>query len=564
MMGMKDLWKDKTGNIVVALGSFVTLLFVINAGNLKAVENTDTPVVAEVNETNHRPPLTDSIYSSLSFINDTLCIINDLTNSLQPFINALKELREGKDTVINIIHLGDSHIQAGYLSGQTMRMLQTSFGNAGRGWIAPFRLAKANEPSDYFISSNIKEWIAGRCVQSKPKCPWGIGGIGIQTNASKIDFNLIIAPNNGAGYSFNKVLLYRDRHAMPMAPSGHYPDSVATLSRGEELCENIVVDTFLITNPLDTFRLNSVDVNNDSIETNKTQGNRYYGFMLTNGSPGILYHSIGVNGARYVDYTNRSYVRQLALLEPSLLIVSLGTNESYGRNFSKAQFSSQVDDFIRLVKEELPETALLITTPAESYKRTYKNKKRYYVRNDNISLVADAISAYTREQGLACLDLFSITGGYNSCKKWFEADMFGRDRIHFSQKGYGEQGVLLYKALVRSYINPNTNHDILTANTEDLSTEDLIISDMERFVSNKNEFASGEAGTTEAFVSEEELVPEEMEIEEAGSEDLFIDEERNQLEKEYLLEEELTGNPFIKSESGENEAVKKEGVQDVE
>jgi lysophospholipase L1-like esterase len=564
-MGMKSLWKDKTGKIIVALGSLVTLLFMINAGKLKAVENTDMPVVAEVNETNHLPPLTDSIYSSLSFINDTLCIINDLTNSLQPFMNALKELREGKDTVINIIHLGDSHIQAGYLSGQTMRMLQASFGNAGRGWIAPFRLAKANEPSDYFISSNIREWIAGRCVQSKPKCPWGIGGIGIQTNASKIDFNLVIAPNNGAGYSFNKVLLYRDRYAMPLAPSWHYPDSVATLLWGEELCENIVVDTFLITNPLDTFRLKSVDVNKDSIETNKTPGNRYYGFMLTNGSPGVLYHAIGVNGARYVDYTNRSYIRQLALLKPSLLIVSLGTNESYGRYFNKAQFSSQVDDFIRLVKEELPETALLITTPAESYKRTYKNKKRYYVRNDNISLVADAISAYTREQGLACWDLFSITGGYNSCKKWLESGLFGRDRIHFSQKGYGEQGVLLYKALVRSCINPDTNHDIQTANAEDLSTEDLIISDMERFVSNKNEFASGETGTTEAFVSEEELIPEETELEETGAEDLFINEEQNQSEEEHLLEEEeLTGNPFIKSESGEQEEVKKEGVQDVE
>ncbi|MDR0744159.1 MAG: GDSL-type esterase/lipase family protein, partial [Tannerella sp.] len=477
----------------------------------------------------------------------------------QPFIRALKELKAGKDTVVHIIHLGDSHIQAGYLSGQTMRMLQASFGNAGRGWIAPFKLSKANEPPDYFISSNIREWTSGRCIQSTPKCPWGIGGIGIQSSAPEIDFNLIIAPHNGEGYSFNKVLLYRDRNAMPMSPSLHDYDSLATLSWGEQLCEDLAVDAFMTTHLLDTLHLKSIGMDHDGLKTNKAQGNLYYGFVLMNGRPGILYHSIGVNGARYVDYTSRRYIRQLALLRPSLLIVSLGTNEAYGRNFGKAPFYSQMDAFVRLVKEELPETALLITTPAESYKRAYKNKKRYYVRNDNISRIADAITSYTRKQGLACWDLFSITGGSNSCKKWLDAGMFGRDRIHFSREGYGEQGVLLYKALVRSCIDPNTDHAILTANTENFSAEDLIISDMERFT-----------GTKDAFVSKE-IVPEEM-----GAEDLFYNEAHNSEETakedasekkaspEETPEEKLTESEFIEIESGKKEPAGREEARNVD
>jgi lysophospholipase L1-like esterase len=575
-MRTKGLWKDKTGDIAIALGSLASFLFMVSAGNLRAIENTPAPVVAEVNETNNPSLLTDSICSSLSFINDTLCVINDPANSLQPFTNVLKKLKEGKDTVVNIIHLGDSHIQAGYLSGQTMRMLQASFGNAGRGWIAPFKLSRANEPSDYFISSNIREWTAGRCIQSTPKCPWGIGGIGIQTSAPEIDFNLIIAPNNGAGYSFNKVLLYRDRNAMPMTPSSHYYDSIATLSWGEQFCGDIVVDTFMTTNLLDTLHLKSTGMNQDRIKTNKAQDNLYYGFMLMNGSPGILYHAIGVNGARYVDYTSRSYIRQLALLRPSLLIVSLGTNEAFGRNFNKEQFYSQIDAFIRLVKEELPETTLLITTPAESYKRAYKNKKRYYIRNDNISQIADAITAYTREQGIACWDLFSITGGYNSCKNWFDAGMFGRDRIHFSREGYGEQGVLLYKALVRSCIHQNTTHTILTATADDFSAEDFIISDMERLISHKTEFAAGESGITEEFVSEEEIVPEDTDAEETDIEDLFNNEAPN---PEETVEDEVVGkrgspgktsegestiSGFIGMESGEKEPAGKEEAPNVE
>lgn len=105
-------------------------------------------------------------------------------SSLQSFFDELDSLGAGKDTVLTIVHLGDSHIQAGYYSGKVMRLLQAQFGNAGRGWIAPFKLSKTNEPDDYFISSSVREWVTGRCIQANKKCPVGIGGIGIQSGFS--------------------------------------------------------------------------------------------------------------------------------------------------------------------------------------------------------------------------------------------------------------------------------------------------------------------------------------------------------------------------------------------
>lgn len=450
--------------MLIILGSFTLVFGVIYSGKAGTIKKTDTPADLETKETHRMLPSADSIQSSLSFINDSLCVIQDPSHSMSTFINELNELLNGKDTVINIVHLGDSHIQAGYLSGRTMRLLQNAFGNAGRGWIAPFKLSKVNEPSDYFISSNVKEWTAGRCVQLKPKCPWGIGGIGIETEAQDIDFSLIIAPNNGAGYSFNKVLMYRDHHAPPMIPTLSDEDSTRALSWGNQPFQDILVDTFTMTTPVDTLRFKSLTARQDSMHAKYPGANRYYGFMLMNSNPGILYHSIGVNGAKFVDYTNRYYIRQLSLLNPSLLIVSLGTNESFGRNFSKATFEQQMDSFIRLVREEIPEVTLLITTPAESYKRIYKNKKRQYVRNENIAKIADAISSYAKKENIAYWDLYTISGGTNSCKNWYNAHLFGRDRIHFSRDGYDEQGTLLYKAIIRSCI-PAT----------DMTADDVIV-----------------------------------------------------------------------------------------
>jgi len=389
-------------------------------------------------------PDPENLRSSLSFIQDSLCFIKDPANSLSVFRNELHDLLSGKDTVINVVHLGDSHIQAGYLSGRTMRLMQNSFGNAGRGWIAPFKLSKVNEPADYYILSNVKDWIAGRCIQLKPKCPWGVGGIGIQTKAKDVDFRLIITPTNGAGYSFNKVLLFRDFKSSPMSPVTNNPNHEYLFFQGEQPYETMIIDTFITSNLIDTFAMRSIKTQPQSIS------NLYYGFMLMNGNPGILYHSIGVNGARFTDYTNREYIRQLSLLKPSLLIISLGTNESFGRNFNNASFEVQVNSLIRLVREEIPETSILFITPIETYRSVYVNKKRQYIRNENVTKVADVITTYSEKEGLACLDMFTVAGGANSCKSWYDAKMFGRDRIHFTRSAYEEQGVLLYKAIARS------------------------------------------------------------------------------------------------------------------
>lgn len=450
--------KDRKRSIMAALCCIAFAVCFTGRGKVSA---SSKETGSETDETHRLPPLPDyDPETSLKFINDSLCIISDPSNSMSPFLQELNWLLNGKDTVINIVHLGDSHIQSGYLSGSAMRLLQSAFGNAGRGWITPLKLSKANEPSDYYISSNVKEWIAGRCIQLKPKCNWSIGGIGIQTASPEVAFNLIIAPNNGAGYSFNRILMYRDSASSPMIPSPKIKDSLALLSYGSRSYEGLLVDTFVTASLVDTFSIKSVGGNARKIS------NLYYGFMLTNSKPGILYHSIGVNGAKFVDYTDRRYLRHLALLKPSVLIVSLGTNESFGRNFSEKELERQVRLFTELVREELPCTALILTTPAETYKRTYKNKKRIYVRNENMAKIAGVITSFAGQEGIACWDLYSITGGDNSCNNWVEAQLLGSDHIHFNRDGYDRQGALLYKSIVRLYMsNRNFKETVASNNT---------------------------------------------------------------------------------------------------
>lgn len=407
---------------------------------------------APVSDSMRRPIISLPNISSVLY-KDSLCHVLDDTHSLDLFFAGLDSLYAGKDTVLTVVHLGDSHIQAGYLPGRVMRLMQQQFGNAGRGWIAPYKLSRTNEPDDYFISSVVKDWIAGRCIQNNRKCAIGLGGIGIQSAAASINLDISIAPVNGAGYAFNQAILYRGDQSMPMLPTGKLKDSVQVSFSSVSPVSGVLADTFRLPCLTDTLQLHSSrrKQGTDTLLPPSSFKNLYYGFNLSNGGPGILYHMVGVNGAMFQNYTDESYISQLALLEPSLLIISLGTNETFGRRFTSAEFSGQIEKFLQLIRKYMPQTTLLLTTPPECYKRIYIKKKRTYVRNENTQRAAKAIVEVARREGVACWDLFATTGGKNSCTKWHKAHLMGRDRIHFTKEGYREQGSLLYRALMQSY-----------------------------------------------------------------------------------------------------------------
>ncbi len=449
MMRWKKQYIDWLGGIlavcVLAIG------FVGARGPIASGSHLPAPVLTEV--LHPRAPLTDDMQSNLSFAVDSLCRIIDPAHSLDQFLEELDMLMQGKDTTIQIVHLGDSHVQAGFYTGETMRLLHDAFGNAGRGWIAPYKLARDNEPNDYFITSTkVKNWTVGRCTRNLSEGSWGPGAIGIQTNASSVDFTVSIAPNNGAGYEFSQAILYRGERALPLLPEGMDDNRENVVWGTEASSPGVIVDTFKLSNKTSELRLQSVPRSSRVFAQSASAS--YYGFVLTNGQPGILYHSVGQNGAMFVNYTNSEYIRQLSLLDPSLLIITLGTNETFGSRFSTSEFLSQVDRFVKMVKHYLPFTTLVLTTPAESYRSVrIRRRKRRYKRNENIGLVARAIKDYAMREGIACFDLYGMTGGSDSCSKWLNSSYLGRDRIHFNVAGYQEQGKLLYKALIRSELD---------------------------------------------------------------------------------------------------------------
>ena len=163
----------------------------------------------------------DSIFVQTDSIAiDTVAIIlpeNSIQNprALSLFWKKLEEIKQSQNKKINIIHIGDSHIQADLMTAKVRRNLQNVFGNAGRGFVFPHNLARTNGSWDVKFSSNAN-WNNYKIVSPISDNKVGLSAIVLSTKSDNfsIEFNAkdvynffktikIITPKNTNSFGFS-------------------------------------------------------------------------------------------------------------------------------------------------------------------------------------------------------------------------------------------------------------------------------------------------------------------------------------------------------------------------
>ncbi|MEI9908688.1 MAG: GDSL-type esterase/lipase family protein [Bacteroidota bacterium] len=376
-------------------------------------------------------PITDNgISKNYSFIRS---VFNSITNTggLDSFYSKLYTLKITGQGIVSIVHIGDSHIQADFLSGVVRNNLQQFFGNAGRGLVFPYQLAQSNAPSDISSSSNTR-WQFNRVAHPEIPVSYGVSGYGIKTDTEGASINFSLKPGGSGPQLFNRLKFFLDSNEtnswLLQADNNSTPFLVK--KAGDSVYSEIALEE------------NTNSFSFSSLPSGNTK--QFYGVSLENSSPGILYHTIGVNGARYDHYNIASlFWKQLAGLNADLFIISLGTNEAQGSGFNEAGFQKELSLFIQKIKTVAPNAAVLITTAADSYK---KRKFNTVLKQINGSLVN-----YCGQNNIPSWDLYRITNGYGSSYNWAKKGLMNRDRIHFTAEGYRIQGTLLFSALAKGY-----------------------------------------------------------------------------------------------------------------
>jgi lysophospholipase L1-like esterase len=376
-------------------------------------------------------------YKTYGIENNDYNIIQNATY-LDEFFNKLYCLKTDKRDKINIVHIGDSHIQADYLTEVVRKHFQRDFGNAGRGLIIPCRVAGTNEPSNFYSSSNIS-WTAKRCVHPLQPLPIGIGGITISTNQPEAKLNIRV--NDPVyDYTFSKITLFyqKDVQSFQFSISDTTNQHLGSIKyEAGDSCINYSNLTLL--KPVSQVSIQMVKSADDQKQAT------LFGVALENGNPGILYHAIGVNGAKYMHYNAAKYfAQQTQVLSPDIFIISLGTNESVEYPYIDKQLYVQIDKLINSLKKYNPLAKFILVTPPDAFRKKTQE-------NPGIAIIREQIIRYAVENGLAFWDMYKALGGSNSAQVWNKEGLLRPDGIHFSKEGYQHQGDLFYNALIKSY-----------------------------------------------------------------------------------------------------------------
>lgn len=361
--------------------------------------------------------------------------------SLFEQLASLQEPADSEKSIISIVHLGDSHVQAGFLSAALRTPLQQQWGNAGRGLVTPLKLTDSNEPTDYRITSP-DTWNYYRCVgNNNYSNNVGLSGIAITPTSPHIDLFFEALSSTGEDVSFNTIRLFHtDSKDFPQlyADTDDMPVTVDFSPQGET---RFSWDTAFACSSMRLQGFNSYDKGETFI----------FGASLENGHNGILLHTIGNNSATYESYNKvNNYAAKLACLTPQIIIISMGTNESVFNTFSSDNFYRQIDRLVSSIQHEMPEALILLTTPGDNMIRN-PQRRGSYKANPHIGEAAETIRQYGADKHIAVWDWFTISGGANSCTTWVNEEGMAKDHIHYTPEGYAIQGKLLYESICKAY-----------------------------------------------------------------------------------------------------------------
>ena len=408
---------------------------------------------------------------------------------LKPFIDKLNE-----NKVTQILFLGDSHIQADWITSFLRNKFQEKYGNAGRGLVFPYSVANSNGPDDFTSATN-QTWENFRLVYEQDVFPQ-MGASGFVIGNQKESFLEIKFKNpeetfdkviifNDEKMNGEKFQLYKENQSLSNFVSKSAERIKYTVSSGEtfpEIASKFYTTTTKlvqlngagIKNPVEgnSYQIDKISFNYNPdfesliekiadyqfsgdktlvqlsepqntflMKTNAKNGNTFYGFQfLKNVNKGVVFNTLGVNGATYGDFLKYSLqIEQLNSIQPDLVMISLGTNESLS-SITKEDFQKNISNLVSKFKEQNPNLPILLISPTDNRLKSQKIKE-----------IVSWIEESAQLNKVAFFNLYEATGGSGYFKKALNKKEANTDGVHFLRPGYEFQAEKIWTAISENF-----------------------------------------------------------------------------------------------------------------
>ena len=362
--------------------------------------------------------------------------LSDPANSLAAFYEAIERVERGEPGAkVRIAHYGDSPTTADLITADVRSLLQKRFGDGGHGF---YLLAK---PWAWYghrgVDSDSSGWDieASNLVHDKDGF-YGYGGVSFRGGpGSRTRFR----PKDAGTTSVE--VAYR---AIP--GGGNLVLDACGESMGDKPTAGENEDGFALFTVPETCRDFTLRIESGPV--------RLYGIQFLNPASGVVYDSLGLNGA-YISVLSKflnedHWTLQLQHYSPDVVVINYGTNESVNAAYVDKVFERELREAIRRIRTALPGKGILVMSPMD---RGERNTAGVIETVPALEHLVEIESRVAKEEGVAFFNTFEAMGGNGTMAKWYSAEprLVGADFIHPMPGGAKIIGNLLYKAMLDGY-----------------------------------------------------------------------------------------------------------------
>jgi lysophospholipase L1-like esterase len=355
----------------------------------------------------------------------------DPNHELDPFYAALLQSGTPDARQVRVLHYGDSPTTADIVTGDVRAMMQKEFGDAGVGFVLAARpWAWYGRRGVEMDGSNWKIDVGG--AGDVKDGLFGLGGATFRGKENSVA-NWKLRP----GHRFVEVAYL----AQPGGGSCVFEADGAEVGRIETDAAESAPGFATIQLPAGSTKY----------RLRVTEGTvRLYGVEFRKGSRGVMYSSLGINGAGVGllarTFNASHWTAQLRHYNPDLVVLAYGTNESGFEKYVETAWEGELKQAVRRLRTALPNTPILLMSPMD---RGDKNQDGDIATTPGLLKLVHIEERAAKELGLAFFNTFQAMGGEGTMARWYAAQprLVGADFIHPLPAGGKIVGELLYRAL---------------------------------------------------------------------------------------------------------------------
>ena len=343
-------------------------------------------------------------------------LLQDSGGALDHFYEALwsTEKREPR-AVTRIVHYGDSPTTADLITGDVRTLLQRRFGDAGHGFVLPAKPWAWYQHTGASVSGSGWEMLPASHFEMRDGL-FGLGGVTF-TGEAGASSRVVLQT---AGHTDFEVWFLRQ----PGGGAFTFRADGEPLGRVDTAAER-KAPGFAAFHASQGARTLDVRVEQGSV--------RLFGISAGKPGPGVVYDSLGLNGASITVlsriFNQEHWAAELRHRDPDLVVINYGTNEADFGQFVDHGYQKELRAAIARIRAAVPRASILVMSPMDRGYRTGPGEIATMPAIPRIVAIERRVAA---ETGCGFFDTFAAMGGEGTMARWYAAQprLVSADFIH--------------------------------------------------------------------------------------------------------------------------------------